>query len=193
MSSRRPIRRLTAAALVLSAFGGGPAAQTPPAGNPDAAVIKDFLQRVHSYHELHEKLEQTLVPLPKEAPPEAITAHQRALERLMTRARAGARRGDIFTDPIRAYFRRQLSRVFTGADGITLRGSIMDEDTRAVRLTVNGRYPETVPLSSVPAQVLLVLPRLPESLEYRFVGERLMLLDVHARTVVDFFDQAIPR
>jgi hypothetical protein len=45
----------------------------------------------------------------------------------------------------------------------------------------------------VPPQVLLVLPRLPEPLEYRFVGERLILMDVHALTVADFMDNAVPR
>lgn len=172
---------------------GAAAAPQAPKENPDAPVINEFLKRVKAYHDLHEKVEKSLVPLPKESTPEAIDAHQRALERLLTRARSDARRGDIFTDEIRAYFRRQLARVVTGVEGKRLRASIMDEDTRAVRLTINARYPDSVPVSTVPPQVLLALPRLPESLEYRFVGERLMLLDVHARTVVDFFEQALPR
>ena len=102
-----------------------------------------------------------------------------------------ARRGDIFTDPVRAYIRRQLSRVFSGPDGARARATILDEDTRAVKLTVNSRYPSTVPVSTVPPQVLLVLPRLPETLEYRFVGDTLVLLDIHAGTVVDFMEKAL--
>lgn len=179
-----------------SAWLGDPAAavrQDVPAQNPDAAIIEDFQARLKAYAALHEKLELTLPRLPKEATPEAVDEHQRGLERLIARARGSARRGDILTDPIRAYLRRQLSRVFNGPDGRAVRAAIMDEETRAIRLRVNGRYPDGVPRSNVPPQVLLVLPRLPEPLEYRFVGERLILMDVHALTVADFMDNAVPR
>jgi hypothetical protein len=169
------------------------ASQDVPAQNPDAKIIADFQARVKAYAELHEKLESTLTPLKDKTTPELIGEHQRALERLIARARAGAKRGDILTDPIRAYFRRQLSRVFNGPEGRQIRDSIMDEDTRAVRLTINGRYPDGVPRSITPPQVLLVLPRLPEQLEYRFVGDRLVLLDIHSLTVADVMDDAVPR
>jgi hypothetical protein len=45
----------------------------------------------------------------------------------------------------------------------------------------------------MPPQVLAALPRLPEDLEYRFIGSRLILLDVHAQIVVDFIEDALPR
>ena len=178
--------------LVLSLVIAAPvsARQAQPQ-NPDAQIIADFHERVKQYAALHEKLEKTLPPVPAETTPEQVSQHQSAMERLMTRARAGARRGDIFTDPIRAYIRRQLSRVLSGPDGPGVRDTILDEDTRAVRLTINARYPATVPLSTVPPQILLVLPRLPEQLEYRFVGDRLVLLDMHACTVVDFMEKAL--
>ena len=48
---------------------------------------------------------------------------------------------------------------------------------------MNGRYPDTVPLSTVPPQVLQTLPKLGEDMEYRFIGERLVLYDVHAHLV----------
>ena len=166
--------------------------QTPPASqNPDARVIADFLDRVKQYSALHDKLESTLPTVPSASTPELIAQHQSAMERLLTRARASARRGDIFTDPVRAYIRRQLSRVVGGPDGARVRATILDEDTRAVKLTVNSRYPTTVPVSTVPPQVLLVLPRLPETLEYRFVGDTLVLLDIHANTVVDYMEKAL--
>lgn len=169
------------------------ARQNVAAENPDAKIIADFQARVKAYAALHEKLESTLPPLPKETTAHFIAEHQRGLERLIARERSSARRGDILTEPIRAYFRRQLSRVFNGPEGRSVRAAIMDEETRAVRLRINGRYPDGVPRSNMPAQVLLVLPRLPEQLEYRFVGDRLVLLDVHALTVVDFMDSAVPR
>ena len=180
--------------LALIGIAGMPdEAQNPPPANPDAAAIADFHKRVTEYAELHEKLEKTLTPLPQKPTPEQVTEHQRALERLLVRARADAKAGDIFTAPIRAYFRRQIARVLEGPAGQAVLDSILDEDTRAVRPRVNSRYPPNIPVSNVPPQILLVLPRLPDQLEYRFIGERLVLLDVHSYTIVDYIDRALSR
>ena len=69
----------------------------------------------------------------------------------------------------------------------------MDENPVGVRVTVNGRYPDTVPVSTVPPQVLQTLPKLSEDMEYRFIGDRLILLDAHAHVIADFIDDALPR
>jgi hypothetical protein len=189
--STRPFTLVAAAlTLTLAVAPTTSAVQTTPP-NQDAQVIADFLDRVKQYAALHDKLESTLPTVPTATTPELIAQHQSAMERLLTRARASARRGDIFTDPVRAYFRRQLSRVLSGPDGARVRATILDEDTRAVKLIVNSRYPSTVPVSTVPPQILLVLPRLPDPLEYRFVGDTLVLLDIHAGTVVDFMEKAL--
>ena len=58
---------------------------------------------------------------------------------------------------------------------------------------MNARYPESVPVASVPPQVLQALPKLPEELEYRFIGDRLILHDIHAHIIVDLIDGVIPR
>lgn len=159
--------------------------------NRDAAQVADFQKRVKEYADLREKLKQTLPTLAEQAPPEDIQQHQRALERLLARARAAAKRGDIFTQPIRAYFRRQLSRVFSGPDGARARRTIMDENPRTIRLRVNSRYPDGAVLTNMPPQLLLLLPALPPQLEYRFVGEDLVLLDLESAMVVDYIDEAI--
>ena len=41
----------------------------------------------------------------------------------------------------------------------------MDENPVSVKLAVNGRYPDGVPLSTVPPQVLQTLPKLTEDLD----------------------------
>ena len=77
-----------------------------------------------------------------------------------------------------------------------MKASIMDEnpvDPVQLKLRVNGRYPDTVPLTSVPPQVLQTLPKLSEDLEYRFVGDWLILLDVHAHVIADYIDNALPK
>jgi hypothetical protein len=57
---------------------------------------------------------------------------------------------------------------------------------------VNGRYPDEVPLATMPARILKELPKLPKALEYRFVGTTLVLLDVPAHVIVDFIPNALP-
>ena len=152
--------------------------------------------RLKEYVDLHMKLERSLPKLPKEATPEQIDKNQRALEKLMREARATAKPGDIFTPEARPVIKRLLATVFGGPDGKQLKASIMDEnpvDPVALKLTVNGRYPDTVPLTTIPPQVLQTLPKLTEDLEYRFIGDWLILLDTHAHVIADFIDNALPK
>ena len=50
--------------------------------NADAETMAEFTRRVHEYVALHKKLEATLPNLPKEATPQQIDEHQRALGKL---------------------------------------------------------------------------------------------------------------
>jgi hypothetical protein len=67
----------------------------------------------------------------------------------------------------------------------------MQENPGKVPLRVNGRYPDGVPLTTMPPPILGALPKLPEHIEYRFIGHRLLLLDVHAQLIVDYMDEAL--
>jgi hypothetical protein len=163
-----------------------------PRVNPDAKVLADFQKRVEDYVALHKKLEASLPDLPKEANPQQIDQHERALGKLMREARAGAKPGDLLTPDMQQQVRHLLRQVFQGTQGKQILSSIFDENPVDMPLTVNGRYPDTVPLSTVPPQVLQNLPTLPEDLEYRFVGRRLILLDTHAHTIADYMDRALP-
>ena len=50
-----------------------------------------------------------------------------------------------------------------------------------------------MPVSTVPPQVLQTLPKLSEDMEYRFIGDRIVLLDAHAHLIADFIDDALPK
>jgi hypothetical protein len=205
---------VAASALVLSACTRDstppppPATSASPASAPptervvgplspeDARALATMNDRLKEYVDLHIKLERSLPHLPKEATPEQIDKNQRGLEKLVREARATAKHGDIFTPEARPVIKRLLVTVFGGPDGKQLKASIMDEnpvDPVALKLTVNSRYPDTVPLASVPPQVLQTLPKLSEDLEYRFIGDWLILLDVHAHVIADFIDDALPK
>jgi hypothetical protein len=57
---------------------------------------------------------------------------------------------------------------------------------------INTDYPTTLPLATVPPNLLLKLPTLPEELEYRFLGRHLILRDVRANLIVDFIPDVVP-
>ena len=172
-----------------------PAAQAPPKNepvNPDAKALAGFLARVNDYVKLHQKLESSLPHLPKEATPQQIDKNQRALGAAIKAARRNARQGDLFTPDTQAVVKKLLAKVFGGPDGPALKASIMDENPGVPRIVVNARYPDEVPLSTIPPQVLEGLPKLPDDLEYRFIGNTLVLMDVHAHIIVDYIPDAFP-
>jgi hypothetical protein len=163
-----------------------------PLSTEDAAALATMNARLKEYVELHSKLERTLPKLPDDATPQQIDRNQRQLEQLVREARRTAKQGDLFTPEARPVIKRLLATVFGGPEGKQLKDSIMDENPVGVSVTVNGRYPDTVPVSTVPPQVLQTLPKLSEDMEYRFIGDRLILLDVHAHVIADFIDDALP-
>jgi len=168
---------------------------TPPKDqpvNPDAKALAGFLDRVNEYAKLHKKLEAGLPHLPKEASPQQIDKNQRELGAKIKAARSTAKRGDVFTPESQVVIKRLLARVFGGPDGAALKASIMDENPGVPKIVVNERYPDAVPLSTIPPQVLEGLPKLPEEMEFRFVGNTLVLMDVHAHIIVDYIPDAFP-
>jgi hypothetical protein len=209
------VPRALCVALALGALLGGcnrggnppppPPTRESPAGAPptervvgplseaDAAALATMNERLKDYVELHARLEHSLPKLSDHATPKEIDTNQRRLETLMREARSGAKRGDLFTPQAEPVIKKLLASVFGGPDGKQLKASIMDENPVDVKVSVNGRYPDTVPVSTVPPQVLQTLPRLSEDMEYRFIGDRLVLVDVHAHTIADYIDDALPK
>ena len=163
-----------------------------PLSPANAQALSTMNDRLGDYIDLHRKLERSLPKLPKDATPQEIDKNQRAFEALVRKARATAKPGDIFTPEARPVIKRLLAAIFGGPEGQQLKASIMDENSVGITFSVNDRYPDKVPLSSVPPQVLQTLPKLSEDLEYRFIGNRLILLDTHAHVIADFIEDALP-
>jgi len=164
-----------------------------PLSPEDAQALATMNDRLKAYIEEHQKLERSLPAVPKEATPLQIDQNQRALEKLVRATRSAAKPGDLFTPEARPVIKRLLATVFGGPDGKQLKSSIMDENPVGIKLAVNSRYPDSVPLSTIPPEVLQTLPKLPDELEYRFIGDRLVLFDVHAHVIADFIEDALPK
>lgn len=163
-----------------------------PLSEADAQALATMNDRLKSYLDIHKKLEEGLPKLPTEATPQQIDANQRMLEKKMRDARKNAKQGEIFTPEAQPVIKRLLAAVFSGPEGKQLMASIMDEYPKGLKLVVNGRYPDAIPVSTVPPEILQTLPQLPEDMEYRFIGRHMILLDTHAHVIADLIEDALP-
>src|SRR5687767_6975727 len=159
--------------------------------NPEAQVLADFKSRIDAYMELHKKLEKESPPLKETNDPAQIHASQEVMGKKIQQARKTAKPGDIFTPEIRQLFRRLMYPETRGKEGAEVKASIKEDAPKGVPLRVNAKYPEGVPLPTVPPSLLAALPKLPEDLEYRIINKDLILRDVHANVIVDYIPNAI--
>ena len=164
-----------------------------PSATSDAALIKDFNDRIANYMKLHERQEKGNAQQDETKDPGKIKATQDMLAAKIVAARAGAKHGDIFTPEIRQLFRRLMYPELKGPDGAETKQAVKEDGPAPSKVTfkVNARYPEGQPLPTVPPNLLQRLPKLPESLEYRIIGKDLILRDADANLIVDFIPGAI--
>ena len=164
--------------------------------NPDAGMVSDFKKRVDDYAKLREKAANAApAELHEKSKPAEITTAEKSMAQKVREARPNAKPGDIFTPATQAMFRRLLRKPLTkGPDGVDSKAVIKDDAPAAkeVPFKVNAEYPKEVPLSTVPPDVLLTLPPLPEDVQYRFAGKHLLLFDAKANIIIDFMLNAIP-
>ena len=180
--------------VVFASLGFSQDVQTNP--RPDAPrfgvevevfgdVMADFSARVSTYAELRTELEKGLPALTVDEPAR-VQKTVRALAARIRVARADAKRGDIFTPTISRAFQKALLQTddSTWAD-------IVDDNPGEFSKPINASYPENKPFSTVPPNILTVLPRLPDDVEYHFLGRHLILLDTRASVIVDWIPYAI--
>lgn len=179
--------------FALRAFAQPP--QQPPSGLPVVEfnvevlgnTLGEFTTKMDAYAALRRLLQEGLPPLAVTDNPDEIRRAERLLAQRIRRARSGDGRGDIFTEAIRHGF-RQLLRPVTNAATCEL---IRDDNPGEFAYEINGEYPRNKPLSTVPASMLAVLPRLPEDVYYRFLDRDLILHDLRANVILDRIDDAI--
>lgn len=186
------------AAAETSATSQTPAAQTPaaaPLGNQTVAAefvaVQGFEQRVADYVAMHRLLEGPLPPLQVSNDMGAVRAAMDALATRIRAARKDAHQGDLFTKDVAHVFRRRIARCITPED---MEAMLAENEEHAPtlppRLVVNMTWPEPVPFSFVPPQLIASLPPLPAELQYRIIGRSLVLWDHHANLIVDFLPGA---
>ena len=170
-------------------------AQGPPVKegvNQNALIIQDFERRVSEYAKLHKAIDAKMPALKPTDSSEKIAHHQHELAEEIRKARRGAKQGDIFTLQIHAEFRRLIAIAMQGQSAKRITTSLRSSEPVRLRLRINAGYPASLPLQSTPPSLLMNLPKLPEEIEYRVVGNNLVLCDAHANLIIDFVPGIIP-
>jgi hypothetical protein len=192
-------RRSAALCALVAVFACAPGfiagvggAQESPALSPQReAALKAFLQRVNGYLELRSQLQKDLSkPKTGDRGTGKAEAQQDTLATRLQIARKGVQPGTVFGDA-GPYFKRIIQRDIE-TRGIRDAFATMEEVPAQSAPAVNATYPEKLALATVPPLILVNLPRLPDGLEYRFMGRDLILRDRDANIIVDFLPGAVP-
>ncbi|HUF23048.1 MAG TPA: hypothetical protein VMN81_02890 [Vicinamibacterales bacterium] len=165
--------------------------QAAPQTADEQRVIADFKKRVGAYEGVSSKHRAAGRPSTSELDPGTIHARQKELASRIIKALPEWRQGAIFTPEISVLFQRRIAQVVNGPDGANIKGAIFDDAPPTMTVKVFAEYPTGVPIATVPAQMLELLPVLPKELEYRFLGRHFILMDIAAFLIVDVIPEAI--
>jgi hypothetical protein len=154
--------------------------------------FKEFLDRVNEYEKLRNSVRGEIPAADKKATAEQIQKHQELLAAKVQIGRKNARPGDVFTPASQKAFREAIDNAHSGASAKRIDRTIAQGEPVKVELYVNKLYPERIPVTTVPPTLLQHFPKLPKKIEYRIVGEDLVLEDTESRLVIDIFQGAFP-
>jgi len=196
-------RRLAAAGLALAAAAVlGVAAELDCLAQSEAveekgpqgkqARFREFLGKVHSYDQLRTAARSGVPNAGKKATAEEIEKHKTALAEKIEEARKEAKPGDIFTPDSQKAFRSAIDKAHSGKRAAKIDRTIVQGEPVKLDLYVNKPYPEKIPITTVPPTLLQHFPKLPKKIEYRVVGNDLVLEDAESNLVIDIFPGAFP-
>jgi hypothetical protein len=158
--------------------------------NPIAEAIAAFQKRVETYLTLRKDLTKTIPEVKETGDPAKISAREKTLGQAIATAREGSKQGEVFGD-LSSYLREIVAEDWKSRSPADQKASL-SELPKNLKLTVNQPYPTTLPLATVPGNLLARLPKLPEELEYRLVDRQLLLRDRDANLVIDVLSGTAP-
>jgi len=203
-------RRAAVLTMLVLAAGTSAPAQRPtlPAPNQAVPILQEivatqaFEERVNQYVTLHRLLEGPLPALRTTRDMGQLQMTVRALALRIRMARADAHQGDLIRPDVARMFQHRIATCLPAAEWAAIladnaaEAEEEDDEEEGVPagppapLQVNMTWPEQELFGFVPPQLLAELPRLPAELQYRIIGNTLVLWDHHANLIVDFMPDA---
>lgn len=163
------------------------------AADSDLAAFRAFDAAIARYIALHEKVRTEVPGLKPGLTAQELNDATDRLAAAMRRARPRARQGEFFDADATRVIRRRIGAALRAPGSTLVIESIDDEAPSGVRPAIHLRFPGAAEMATMPPSILQVLPDIPEELEYRIVGEYLVLRDVGAGLIIDFIPGAVPR
>jgi hypothetical protein len=160
--------------------------------NATAEMMMAFRKRVDEYLKLRNEITKTIPEVKETGDPVKISSREKALGQAIAAARKSAKPGDIFGRDTSPLFIKILAADWNTRKPAD-RKAVFIELPKGTHVNINQPYPTTLPLLTVPANLLANLPMLPEELEYRLVGRHLLLRDRDANLIIDILFNALPQ
>lgn len=156
-----------------------------------SGTLQEFEAHITDYLKLRQDLGSKLQPLSTAADGTDLAARQAALTAAIRAARRTAKPGDVIPPSV--------ARLIVAAivQDIEKRGpqasrAIFEEIPPVAALAVNRDYPAEAALATMPPLLLSTLPELPESLQYRFLGRSIVIMDVDTELIIDYVPDVLP-
>lgn len=193
---KRPAAQRTAlaaviAAVMIAATASQAFAQTP---DPGAQAVQAFERATRDYVQMHRRLESQIGAIQLNSTVAEVNRTIQELAAAIRAERPGAKQGDFFTPALATELRARINSAlrdngFTPGDvRQNERLEAIEADTGALR--VNGTFPWVLATAMFPC-VIAALPPLSAELQYRIVGDMLVLIDVHASLILDLLPHAL--
>jgi hypothetical protein len=161
--------------------------------DPDKAAFRAFDAAVARYLTLQQKLLTEVAGLAPNSSAKELNDASDRLAAAIRRARPKAREGDFFDPEATRVIRQRISDALRAPGSTVAIESIDDEAAPTIRPAIHLRFPEGLEMATMPPSILSLLPPLPSELEYRIIGEYLVLRDVGGALILDFIPGAVPR
>jgi hypothetical protein len=159
----------------------------------DAAAIAQFEAAIADYMALRQRLRDEIAGPVAGSTATQLTQASDSLAAAIQRARSGARPGSIFVVPVAVVVKRRVDDAIRHDNLGPVLANIDDEPVTVRAPAIHLRFPAASQMATMPPSLLAALPQLPKELEYRIVGDSLVLRDVDAALIIDFISAAVPR
>jgi hypothetical protein len=192
-------RHFALTVAVLGLIGAATVAATPRARRQDtarpddAAAVVQFNAAVTKYMALRQRLRSEIKGPTAGSSAAELNRASDDLASAIQRARVGARPGNIFVVPMAAVVKKRVDDLVRRDNLAAVLANIDDEEATVKTPTIHLRFPAAAMMATMPPALLAALPALPKELEYRIVGNALVLRDVDAALIIDYIPAAVPR
>jgi hypothetical protein len=107
-------------------------------------------------------------------------------------ARRHSQPGDIFCQEVASRLRQMVQNAVSNRP-LQDQREMLSEVPRVSRVRVNAFYPAGEPLATMPSLLLQQLDPLPPELQYRFLADALILLDIDTALIIDVIPDVLRR